>query len=881
MNPNKTYQEIITELGSNQTTGLTENEVKKRRDKYGLNELASKKKTPFIIKFFSQFADFLVIILIIAAMLSIVVDTKAWIEEKGWIETLIIIVVILINAFVGTIQENNAEKSLDALKKMSTPHTKVIRDGKLITINSSELVPGDIFYIEAGDFVPADARIIQATNLLVDESALTGESVPVIKTSDIITKVSPSLGDMTNALFSSTYVTNGKGYGIVTSIGMNTEIGKIAEVLMNTDELETPLQKRLTQIGKVIGIMCIAICIVVFALEFTESLLKGEHEWLNALKTATALAVAAIPEGLATIVTVVLAIGVQKMAKQKAIVKKLPAVETLGCASVICSDKTGTLTQNKMTVLKLYNTKIKDVESELTYEESKMLEFFALCTDASYEVIDGKEKKIGDPTEIALLIAKNKYVKKTEFDEYTRCADIPFDSDRKLMTVIYPYFGKYIVITKGAPDIVIKISKNTSDLKKALEANNQMAQMALRVLGIGYKIIDELPSDLTPASIENNLEFMGLVGMIDPARPEVKEAIRVASNAGIKTIMITGDHILTAKAIAKELNILQEGDLAISSKELAALSDEELYNNIEKYAVYARVAPEDKVRIVETWQKKGKIVAMTGDGVNDSPALKKADIGCAMGITGTDVAKEAADIVLVDDNFSTIVTAVKEGRGIYDNIRKVVHYLLSSNIGEVLTIFLASLISLIVPSINFGIPLVATHLLWINLITDSLPAFALGTELPEPEIMNEPPRKKDESFFSNGLGLRIVLQGIMVGALALISYAIGNFIGPGSEEAKHAMGQTMAFLTLSSSQLFHAFNIKSHKSIFSKTTFNNRFLLISFLLGMILQILICYTPGLNTAFNLVSLDPLHLLIAIGLGATTIIFSEIGKLIRKK
>lgn len=880
MNPNKTYQEIIDELSTNQNTGLTDSEVLKRREKYGLNELASKKKTPFILKFLSQFADFLVIILIIAALLSVVVDTKAWIEEKGWIETIIIIVVILINAFVGTIQENNAEKSLDALKKMSTPQTKVIREGKLITINSNELVPGDIFYIEAGDFVPADARVIQATNLLVDESALTGESVPVIKTSDIITKESPALGDMINCLFSSTYVTNGKGYAVVTGTGMNTEIGKIAEALMNTDELETPLQKRLTQIGKVIGIMCIAICVVVFALEFIESLIKGGHEWLNALKTATALAVAAIPEGLATIVTVVLAIGVQKMAKQKAIVKKLPAVETLGCASVICSDKTGTLTQNKMTVLKLYNTKIKDIDSELTYEESKMLEFFALCTDASYEVIDGKEKKIGDPTEIALLIAKNKYVKKPEFDGYTRCADIPFDSDRKLMTVIYPYFGKYIIITKGAPDVIIRISKN-ANLAEALEANNQMAQMALRVLGVGYKIVDELPLDMAPAAVENNLEFLGLVGMIDPARPEVKEAIRVASNAGIKTVMITGDHILTAKAIAKDLNILQDGDLAISSKELAALSDEELYNNIEKYSVYARVAPEDKVRIVETWQKKGKIVAMTGDGVNDSPALKKADIGCAMGITGTDVAKEAADIVLVDDNFSTIVTAVKEGRGIYDNIRKVVHYLLSSNIGEVLTIFLASLISLIVPFINFGIPLVATHLLWINLITDSLPAFALGTELPEPEIMNEPPRKKDESFFSNGLGLRIILQGIMVGALALGSYAIGNFIGSGTEAAKHAIGQTMAFLTLSSSQLFHSFNIKSHKTIFSKTTFNNKFLIIAFLLGMILQVLICYTPGLNSAFNLVALDPLHLIIAIGLGATTIIFSEIGKLIKKK
>lgn len=878
MNLKQTYQDVIKELKTNETEGLSTNEAKLRQQTYGLNELTSKKKTPIIVKFFMQFADFLVIILIIAAMLPIIVSPKSWINDKEWIETLIIVVVILINAIVGTIQENNAEKSLDALKKMSSPHTKVIRDGNLITINSNELVPGDIFYVEAGDFIPADARIIQATNLLIDESALTGESVPVIKNNEIITKETTSLGDATNCLFSSTYVTNGKGYAVVTSTGMNTEIGKIANVLMNSDEIETPLQKRLAQIGKVIGIMCIVICIIVFGLEYLTSIINGKNEWLESLKTAIALAVAAIPEGLATIVTVVLAIGVQKMAKQKAIVKKLPAVETLGCASVICSDKTGTLTQNKMTVKKIYHQKIKNIDDSLTYDEMKLIEFFALCTDASFEIKDGQEKAIGDPTEIALLIARNNYVKNQEFSSLTRVGDIPFDSDRKLMSVIYPYFGKYIIITKGAPDVIIKISKNNQNLENASFANNQMAESALRVLGLGYKIIDYLPNDLTPEKVEKDLEFLGLVGMIDPARPEVKDAIQVATNAGIKTIMITGDHILTAKAIAKELNILKDGDLAISSSELHQLSDDELYNNIEKYAVYARVAPEDKVRIVEMWQKKGKIVAMTGDGVNDSPALKKADIGCAMGITGTDVAKEAADIVLVDDNFSTIVTAVKEGRGIYDNIRKVVHYLLSSNIGEVLTIFLASLISLIIPSIDFGIPLVATHLLWINLITDSLPAFALGTELPEAEIMSEEPRKKDESFFSKGLGLRIIIQGFIVGILALTSYAIGNYIG--DEASRHAIGQTMAFMTLSSSQLFHAFNIKSHKTIFNKQTFNNKFLLLAFILGMSLQILICYTPGLNTAFNLVALDLIHLLIAIGLGASTIIFSELGKLFRK-
>ena len=868
MEQNKNFKEIVEKLNTSEDTGLTTSEANERAKKYGLNELKSKEHSSFFKKFISQFADFLVIILIIAAALPIAIDYKNWIDENEWIETLIILIVILVNAIVGAIQENNAEKSLDALKKLSTPLTKVLRDGKLITIKSNELVPGDIFYVEAGDFIPADARIISSTNLMVDESALTGESVPVTKSVDVIEKENPALGDMTNCLFSSTYVTYGKGIGVVVKTGMDTEIGHIASALMNTDETTTPLQKRLDQIAKVIGIMCIAICAIVFVLKFIE-----DNDWLDSLKNAIALAVAAIPEGLTTVVTVVLAIGVQKMAKQKAIIKKLPAVETLGCASIICSDKTGTLTQNKMTVMKHYDNKIKDINSELTYEEKKLIEYFALCTDAKYEINDGVEKCIGDPTEIALLVAREKYIKEPEFSNLTRVADLPFDSDRKLMTVICSYFGKYIIITKGAPDIVIKNSKNNVNLDKALLANNEMAENALRILGLGIKVVDEIPAVLTPENIEKDLEFVGLIGMIDPARPEVKDAIKVATSAGIRTIMITGDHVITAKAIAKELNILRDGDLAISSKELSLLSDEELYNNIEKYTVYARVAPEDKVRIVNAWQKKGCIVAMTGDGVNDSPALKKADIGCAMGITGTDVAKEAADVVLVDDNFSTIVTAVKEGRGIYDNIRKVVQYLLSSNIGEVLTIFLASLISLLT-AFNLDTPLVATHLLWINLITDSLPAFGLGTEKPEDEIMEEAPRSKDESFFARGLGIDIIWQGAMIGILSLISYCIGNFL------VDHESGQTMAFLTLSTCQLFHAFNIKSHHSIFSKETFNNKFLIFSFILGLTLQIAVTYTPGLNTAFNLVPLDAAHLFISLGFGLVTVIVCEIQKLIRR-
>lgn len=867
MEVKKDIKDVLKNLNTNDIQGLTKMDADERLKKYGKNTLESKKRTPFILKFLKQFEDFLVIILVIAAVLPIIVDTENWIHHNDWIETMIIGIVIFANAIIGAIQENNAEKSLEALKKLSTPHTKVLRDGNMITINSDELVPGDIIYVEAGDFIPADSRIISSTNLMVDESSLTGESTAVNKDASPIEKDKIAIGDMENCLFSSTYVTYGKGCAVVVDTGMNTEIGKIAKALIETDETITPLQHKLNQIAKVIGIMCIVICILVFVLKLIENTDGG---WVDALKNAVALAVAAIPEGLTTVVTVVLAIGVQKMAKQKAIVKKLPAVETLGCAGVICSDKTGTLTQNKMTVMKIYIDEIKDIKKDLSYEESKLIEYFAICTDAKFEDVDGKITSIGDPTEIALLVARDNYVKNRTFNHIERVGDLPFDSERKLMTVIIPYMGKYLVITKGAPDIIIKHSKPSPSLAKAEIANNKMANEALRVLGLGYKTIDILPSTLDASKIENDLTFLGLVGMIDPARPEVKDAIKIAENAGIRTVMITGDHVLTATAIAKELGILHEDQFAISSKELSNISDKELNDNIDKYAVFARVAPEDKVRIVEAWQKKGVIVAMTGDGVNDSPALKKSDIGCAMGITGTDVAKEAADIVLTDDNFSTIVSAVKEGRGIYDNIKKVVQYLLSSNIGEVLTIFLASIISLF-SSLSFGTPLVATHLLWINLITDSLPAFALGMEKPEPEIMNEAPRNKNESFFANGLGINIILQGIMIGILSLISYHLGNKIN-------HELGQTMAFLTLSSSQLFHAFNVKSHHSILHRQTFNNKFLILAFIAGMVLQIAICYIPGLNTAFNLVAPDFKSLLIAIVLGASTILIMEIYKLI---
>lgn len=863
MNANKSFEQVAQELNTNILTGLTEEEAQKRLNEYGPNALKEAKKTPLIVKFFSQFKDFMVIILLIAAVVSVVIN------PEDWIESIIILVVVLINAILGTWQESKAEKSLEALKKLSTPNAKVWRGGQLISVKSMDLVPGDIINVEAGDFVPADCRLIEAVSLVVDESALTGESVPVTKDIKTIEKEDVSLGDMHNCLFSSTYVTYGRGKAIVTGTGMNTEIGKIASSLMESEKEVTPLQLKLDQIGKFIGFICIIVCVVVLGME-----LLGGTEFGDAFMTAIALTVASIPEGLATVVTVVLAIGVEKMVKRQAIVKKLPAVETLGCASVICSDKTGTLTQNKMTVVEYYNNGLHNFEEEVSVEASKMLEFFSICTDASSTIVDGVRKDIGDPTEVALIIACQNYVKNPIYDQYKRIEDLPFDSDRKMMTVILDYNGKYLVITKGAPDIVMSNSIHTSEEEaQMLDANNQMADKALRVLGVAYKIVDTLPTELTPENVETGLTFLGLVGMIDPARPEVKDAIAIASTAGIRTIMITGDHVSTAKAIAKQLNILREGDIALSSAELKLLSDEELFENIEKYSVYARVAPEDKVRIVKAWQAKGHVVAMTGDGVNDSPALKRADIGCAMGITGTDVAKEAADVVLVDDNFQTIVSAVHQGRGIYANIKKVVKYLLSSNIGEVLTIFLASLISLVVPSLNFGVPLLAIHLLWVNLITDSLPAFALGTEDPEDDIMNQKPRPKEESFFAHGMGSSIILEGIMVGLLTLAAYVIGHTINPLSY-----LGQTMAFVTLSSAQLFHSFNVKSDKTIFNKHLFQNKYLVGSFILGIALQMCIIYIAPLASIFKVIPLEPVQLLICLGLSASTILIVEIAKLI---
>lgn len=849
----------IEEFSSNEIQGLTLEQVEKNRQRYGINELEGSKKQNIFIKFLLQFKDALILILLCAAIISIIID------PKEWVDSLIIFIVILCNAILGVFQENKAEKSLEALKKMSSPTTKVVRENTLQQIPIQEVVVGDVVHLEAGDYVPADIYLIDCFNLKVDESALTGESLPVEKQvlKEDLDQNLP-LGEQKHKLFSSTFITNGRAVGIVYSVGMKTEIGKIASMLKEAPKTSTPLQNKLNHVGKVIALLCLAICAVVFVLE----MISGKDAF-SSFKTAIALAVAAIPEGLATVVTILLAVGVTNLSKKNAVVKKLPAVETLGCTSVVCSDKTGTLTQNKMTVVKVFSDGLYDA-NHLPKTAHDLILYFALCSDA--KINEETHQRIGDPTELALIdLCKQNHI---SIEGIKRVFELPFDSERKCMTVVVQIENQYVSITKGAPDVIYQKSLFTKTIEEAKIANQNMANEALRILGLGIKVFSTLPKDLDE-HLEENLEFIGLVGMIDPAREEVKESIRLAKQAGIKVVMITGDHILTAKVIGRNLGILKEDREAISSEELNKLSDEDLYQNIEKYRVYARVAPADKVRIVSAWQKHHNVVAMTGDGVNDSPALKIADIGCAMGITGTDVSKEASDMILMDDNFSTIISAVKEGRGIYENIKKCVKYLLSSNIGEVLTIFIVSLLSVILGK-DLGVALLPIHLLWINLITDSFPAIGLGMEKASDEVMKEKPRPMNESFFAHRLGLIIALEGLMIGGLTLISFLIGQLYFKDT-----SISQTMAFLTLSSCQLFHCLNVKSEETIFSKNTFNNKFLILSVVFGFLLSFIVIYIPGLNTIFHCVALKVSSLLISLGLAFATVVILEIVKGIKRK
>lgn len=857
MNYKKTKEEILHELHCT-PNGLSSDQRKESQQIHGRNELPEPKKDSLFKKFLLQMKDPLTLILIGAAIISIIAD------PHEWAESLIIVGVVLFNAILGVVQENNAEKSLEALKKLSAAKANVLKDGAKISIDTSEVAVGDILVIEAGDQIASDGRVIESWNLQVDESALTGESLPVNKHSNLILEDEVPLGDQKNMVFAGTVCTYGRALVCVTSVGVHNEVGKIADMLMNTENEQTPLQKNIEQISKIIGALCIVICIVVFALEMISGL-----SILEAFKTAVALAVAAIPEGLATVVTICLALGVSKMAKQNAVVRKLPAVETLGCCSVICSDKTGTLTQNRMTVTEVYTPETGRSAFHPDSDEKirQLMAAFTLCSDGELRIDDDEMKMLGDPTETALVYASwlMQDTKAELSTKHPRLDEIAFDSGRKMMSVFVQNGNQVIQITKGAPDVVL--SRCTKSHPEALKANEEMASDALRVLAVAYRTYDKMP-EVIDASLEQHLEFIGLAGMIDPPRLEVKDAIQKAQSGGIRTIMITGDHLTTAAAIARNLGILHENEIAISGAQLSNMSEEELDEKLESISVYARVAPEHKVRIVNAWQKKGHVVAMTGDGVNDSPALKTADIGCAMGITGTDVAKQAAEMVLMDDNFATIISAVKQGRTIYDNIRKDVQFLLSSNIGEVLTIFLASVLNLFA-GFDLGVPLLPIHLLWVNLITDSMPAFALGMEEADDAIMQRKPRSKKEGFFSHHLGWTIAWQGVMIGALTLTSYLIGNRIS-------HDIGMTMAFLTLSASQLVHAFNVKTEHSIFNKSLFSNKYLWGALLIGMVLQFSVIYIAPLSKLFSLTPLTLNQLAISLSLALSTLVISEIVK-----
>ncbi len=858
----KDKEELLASLSVNAATGLSSERARELLSEVGENRLREKKKKGVLRRFFDQFGDVMILILLAAAAVSF---TIACIEgnPKEFFEPALILLIVVLNAVMGVMQESKAEKALEALKSMSAPHARVIRDGKVQVIDAKDLVPGDIIHLEAGDFVPADARLLTSAGLKSEESALTGESVPSEKDASAAVKENAPLGDRTNMVFSGCSITYGTATAVVVATGMQTEMGKIAGLLEGEADTQTPLQQKLAQLGKYLGILALAACAVIFVVG-----LLNDIPPMEIFMTAISLAVSAIPEGMPAIVTIVLSIGVQRMVKKNALIRRLPAVETLGSASVICSDKTGTLTQNRMTLTKAYvdGGEIEAISAENSEAVRRLLRFGTLCSDGTV-VFDGDTvRHIGDPTETAIVFAShtNGASKESLDAAYPRLGAIPFDSDRKLMSTIHEMEGKRIVIVKGAFDMMAERCVS-GDLEKARTITEEMSADALRVLAVAYKEIDEIPERLTSETVEKELTFLGLVGMIDPPRPEAKEAVTICRRAGIKPVMITGDHVVTATAIAKELGIYLEGDMAITGAQLDAMDDAALDAAVENISVYARVSPENKIRIVKAWQRKGQVVSMTGDGVNDAPALKAADIGCAMGITGTDVAKGAADMTLTDDNFATIVDAVREGRGIYANIRKVVGFLLGTNIGEVITVFVAMLLW-------HKTPLLSMQLLWINLVTDSLPAIALGMEAVEQDVMSRRPKPKNEGIFAHGLGFRVVWQGCMFALLTLIGFVLGE-----STMGTLAGGQTMAFMVLALCQVVQAFNMRSEHSLFKIGPFTNRNLNLAALASTALVALVVFTP-LRVAFGLVTLKPWLYLAALGLIFVPLLVMEIYKLI---
>lgn len=872
--------EIFTSFKTSEATGLSSEEASRRIEEYGYNQLISKRRKSFLQMFFTQFKSFMIIILLIAAAISGVVGVM---EGEGLIDTFVILGILILNAFVGAFQERKAESSLEALKNLAAPETKVLRNGNIMEIPTRELVPGDIVILETGAIIPADLRLTEAVNLKIQESSLTGESVAAEKQTALLPGNDVALGDRTNMAFSSGMVTYGRGRGVVVTTGMNTEVGKIADMLQQVTDTETPMSRRLEQLGKVLGIAALIICSVIFLV----GVLYG-NSVLSMFMTAVSLAVAAIPEGLPAVSTVVLAIGVQRMVRRNAIIRTLPSVETLGSATVICSDKTGTLTQNKMTVVEAYVNHKKDVinraapATTLNEEEKRLLSISVLCADAQFRVNeDGKIEFTGDPTETALLdfgilygMYKNDLEKKLP-----RIAEIPFDSERKRMTTVNSISDKNTRINvKGGLDEVLSVCDKiiikgeirpitSDDTEKIRKANEEMANSALRVLALAYRDLPESSQDLHIGELESKLIFIGLLGMIDPARPEVIEAVLKCNTAGIRPVMITGDHKNTALAIAREIGIYKDGDGAITGAELEKLNDEEFSENVARYSVYARVAPEHKVRIVKAWQKHNEVVAMTGDGVNDAPALRQADIGAAMGIVGTDVAKGAADMILTDDNFATIVSAVEEGRRIYDNILKVIQFLLSTNIGEIFLLLITSVF-------NLGAPLLPIHILWVNLVTDSLPALALSVDPAEKNIMNRKPRNSKRGFMTNGMIWRIMYQGIMIGAIPLIAYIMGL------HEGGESLGQTMAFATLIFAQLVHVRNLHSNtRSSLAISPFRNKPLIGAILASAGLALIVLLIPPVREAFSLTALDGKHWIIVALMSIVPIVVVDIFKLFR--
>ena len=853
--------QVMKELTS-RTQGLTEREAAQRLEKYGPNQLAQPEPPSLLIRVLGQLKDPMILVLLAAAAISLAAS-----GGEDWLDGVIILVIVVVNGVISITQEDHAQQALEELRRMSSPKAGVLREGIPHRVAASALVPGDVILLEAGDQVPADARILECSRLQADESAMTGESVPVEKAAVSSLPADTPLGDRVNMLISGTLITAGRGTALVVATGMDTQMGQIAGLLLESGDSDTPLQKRMGEISKSLSFLCLSVCAVMFGV----GLFQGKGI-LDMFLTAVSLAVAAIPEGLPAIVTIVLALGVQRLAGRNAIVKKLPAVETLGCAGVICSDKTGTLTQNRMTVQQVWLT-------PGARRRDAMLAG-CLCSDARLEWKAGAPTAAGDPTEGALVVAaaRDGVDQRRELENQARVADIPFDSGRKLMSTIHSCpEGGWIAFVKGAPDVLLDRCANTprgpitqSDRARVLAANEEMAGKALRVIAVARKELRSLPSELEPRMVESGLTFLGLFGLMDPPRPEVKAAVAKCHLAGVRPVMITGDHRATAIAVAKELDIAHPGDWSVTGAELDFMPQELLEADIEKFAVFARVSPEHKMRIVQAWQKRGRVVAMTGDGVNDAPALKAADIGCAMGKTGTDVAKGAADMILTDDNFSTIVSAIEEGRGIYSNIRKAIHYLLSCNIGEIFTIFAATLL-------GFGqMPLVPVQLLWLNLVTDSLPALALGIEPVEEGVMEEDPRDAEAGLFDKRFSLRLAWQGLMVGGLTLAAYFLG-FTRLGTPGMEGAAANTMAFATLTLCQLFHAFNVRSEdRSLFAQGVFSNPAMNRAFLAGLIMQLSVLLIPPLQGVFSVTPMTPAQWCTVLALAFAPIPICEAAK-----